>query len=546
MREVLQLVPHRQAALAVLLGAGAVLTGTALLATSGALITGASLRPESLLVLLPMITCVRLFAVSRATLRYAERLVSHDLTLRLVGRLRASLLEALVPLAPAALVGARGGDLLARVRTDVDELQGVFVRLVAPTAVAVLAGSVAVGLTAFVSPATSLVLAVLLLVLGVAVPVWSRRAGEQAAVATAREESAVGADVLDLVRGLADHLSADGGRTALAALDDHLVRQQHAERRTARLTAVTTAARDGVPALGVVAALWLVGWEVATGQANPVLLAAAALGVLGAFEAVGGLGQAWGTAERVRAAADRVQALAELPPAVSDPAQPAAPPPHAGLRFEHVTLSYPGADRPALRGFSLDVDEGEHVALTGPSGAGKSSVLALALRAYDPDEGQVRLGGVDLRDLALDDVRRCSAWAPQAPQLLGGTLAGNLHLARADASEAELVAVLGQLGLEPLLGSVGLHGWIGESGERLSAGERARVAVARVLLSPAPVLLLDEPTAHLDPAAATRVLDLLAREERTVLLVTHSPAALDARWRLVDVAAAHHSGQQRP
>jgi ABC-type transport system involved in cytochrome bd biosynthesis fused ATPase/permease subunit len=211
-----------------------------------------------------------------------------------------------------------------------------------------------------------------------------------------------------------------------------------------------------------------------------------------------------------------------------------------------VTLSYPGADRPALRGFSLDVDEGEHVALTGPSGAGKSSVLALALRAYDPDEGQVRLGGVDLRDLALDDVRRCSAWAPQAPQLLGGTLAGNLHLARADASEAELVAVLGQLGLEPLLGSVGLHGWIGESGERLSAGERARVAVARVLLSPAPVLLLDEPTAHLDPASATRVLDLLAREERTVLLVTHSPAALDARWRLVDVAAAHHSGQQRP
>jgi len=174
---VLRLLPPRRAALAVVLGALTVLCGAALLASSGALISGAAQQPATLLVLMPLITSVRLFGVARAALRYAERLVSHDLTLRLVGRLRAGLLERLVPLAPAALTGARGGELLARVRADVDELQGVFVRLAAPAAVAVLAGAVAIGLTALVSPALALVLAALLLGLGVVVPVVARRAG---------------------------------------------------------------------------------------------------------------------------------------------------------------------------------------------------------------------------------------------------------------------------------------------------------------------------------------------------------------------------------
>jgi ABC-type multidrug transport system fused ATPase/permease subunit len=166
MREVLALAGGPRTALAVVLGALTVLSGAALLATSGALITGAAQRPSTLLVLLPLITGVRLFGVARAALRYAERLVTHDVTLRVVARVRGRLLERLTPLAPAALTGVRGGELLSRVRTDVDELQGVVARLLVPAGVAVLAGGTAVGLTALVSPATAAVLAVLLLVLG--------------------------------------------------------------------------------------------------------------------------------------------------------------------------------------------------------------------------------------------------------------------------------------------------------------------------------------------------------------------------------------------
>jgi thiol reductant ABC exporter CydC subunit len=531
---VLRLLPPRRAVLAVVLGALTVLSGAALLSSSGALISGAAQQPATLLVLMPLITSVRLFGVARAALRYVERLISHDLTLRLVGRLRAGLLERLVPLAPAALTGARGGELLARVRADVDELQGVFVRLAAPAAVAALAGAVAVGFTALVSPALALVLAGLLLVLGVAVPVVARRAGRRAAVAVARADAAFGADVLDLVRGLPDHLTGDGGATALRALDLQLDRQADAERATARLTALTTALREGVPAFGLVAALWLVGWDVADGATDPVLLAAAALGVLGSFEAVGGLGAAWTAADGVRAAAGRVAALDAAPPAVTDPPAP-VPVPGSALELSGVALTYPDSTRPALEGFSLRLGPGEKVALTGPSGAGKSSVLALALRARDPDTGRVTLGGTDLRDLALADVRAATAWAPQAPQVLGGGLAGNLRLARQDATDAELEEALRRVELDDVLAAVGLDGWIGEGGQRLSAGERARLALARALLSPARVLLLDEPTAHLDAPLAARVLDRLARDERSVLMVTHSAAGLDGRWRVVAV-----------
>jgi thiol reductant ABC exporter CydC subunit len=536
-RDVLRLVPRRPAVLAVVLGALTVLSGAALLAAAGALITKASQRPETLLFLMPLITSVRLFGVSRAALRYAERVVSHDLTLRLVGRLHADLLARLVPLAPAALTGARSGDLLARLRSDVDELQGVFVRLLAPSAVAVLAGAVAVALTAIVHLGLALVLAALLLGLGVLVPAAVRRAGRTASVEVAQADAAFGSDALDLVRGLADHLTGDGGEGALRRLDASLARQEAAERTNARLATATTALREGVPVLGLLAALWLVGSDVAASSTPPALLAASALGVLGAFEAVAGLGAAWGASEGLAAAAGRVRALGGQTPAVGEPSEPRPRPLPAALHFDAVTLTYPGSARPALVELDLHVGDGEKVALTGPSGAGKSSVLVLALRARDPDRGRVTLGGTDLRELALSEVRSRSAWAPQTPQVLGSSLAENLRLGRHGASEDELEQVLRAVGLEDVLDSVGLHGWVGESGERLSAGERSRVGLARALLSPADVLLLDEPTAHLDAALAARALALLSSQERSVLLVTRRTDELDGSWRQVQLDA---------
>lgn len=533
MREVLRLVRPSNAALAIALGVATVLSGAALLAASGALITGASLRPESLLVLLPLITSVRLFAVSRAGFRYAERVVSHDLTLRVVGGLRDRLLRKLVPLAPAALLGVRGGDLLARLRADVDELQGAWVRVVGPSVVACVAGAIAVAFTALVSPLLAAVLVALLIVLGVLVPAWAVRAGRRGSVEAAEADAAFGAEALDLLRGLPDHLVADGGRSMVTAINRELARQEAAEKSSARVLAVTAALREGVPVFGVVAALWLVGWQVATASTHPALLAATALGVLGAFEAVAGLGPAWAAVGGLRAAARRVDALDQLTPMVADSRAGTQRPELPILRFEDVTLSYPGTDRRVLRHFDLDIEPGAKIALVGSSGVGKSSVLSLAMRFYDPSGGRVLLGGVDVRDLRLDQVRGCFAWAAQTPQILGGGLAGNLRLADPTATDADLSDVLVDVGLGS--SDARLHEWVGESGERLSAGERGRLGVARAILSPAPYLLLDEPTANLDPVGARALLDRLVSDRRGVVLVTHNPALLDRRWRIVDL-----------
>lgn len=186
---------------------------------------------------------------------------------------------------------------------------------------------------------------------------------------------------------------------------------------------------------------------------------------------------------------------------------------------------------------NFTVRPGERLALVGPSGVGKSTPLGLALRFWDPGSGRVTLGGVDLRDLGLADLRSRFAWAPQQAEIFDGTLRENLRLGDRDASDADLLALLADLGLDSLLARLpgGLDGWVGEYGAQLSAGERARLSVARALLRPAPLLLLDEPTAYLDPANARRL--LRAVEERTggraALLVTHQPELLGPGWRVV-------------
>lgn len=520
----------------VLLGALTVLSGVGLLTASGALISRAALRPESLLLLLPLITSVRLFGISRAALRYAERLVSHDLTFRLIARVRAGLFARLVPLAPAALQGERGGDLLARVRADVDELQGAYLRLFSPALIALLACGVSLALLWALSPALALVTLALYLALGVALP-WgaqrlTRRLGGQ--LPTLRAQLA--AQVLAGVQGAADVLASGAAGAARAQVDALLCGVEAAEARRARVSGAANALRDLAGGAGVLAALGLVGAAVARGETPGFLLAAAALGLLGSFEAVGNLAPAWAAAPEIWASARRVAALQHRAPAVHDPARPRPLPCDLTLRWEHVTFGYEVGEAPVLIGFSWELPPGARLALVGPSGAGKSTVLRLALRFWDPQVGRVTLGGVDLRELSLADVRSRFAWAPQQAELFDGTLRDNLL---ADAPDDDCLAVLRDLGLDGLLERLpgGLDGWVGEYGVRLSGGERARLSVARALLSPAPILLLDEPTAHLDEKNARCVLRVVSARAgvRGVLIVTHQPTLLAKLWTRRDI-----------
>jgi ATP-binding cassette, subfamily C, bacterial CydD len=256
-------------------------------------------------------------------------------------------------------------------------------------------------------------------------------------------------------------------------------------------------------------------------------------------------GQFHASVEGTTAAA---QALAILDDANGDAADRAAASAAAGhcpdLRAEpieltRVSLAYDGRDRPALRGVCLVIQPGDRIALTGASGAGKSSLIALLLRFAQPAAGSIQAGGTDLAAIPVAAWRRQIAWVPQHPYLFAGTVAENIALGDPDATPDAIDTAARLAGADVLAGSLpgGLGGRITERGRNLSAGQRQRIAIARALLRDAPLLLLDEPMAHLDPGAARQLLDVLEARlaGRTVILVTHRPDQLPGRYRVLSL-----------
>ena len=239
--------------------------------------------------------------------------------------------------------------------------------------------------------------------------------------------------------------------------------------------------------------------------------------------------------------AARIAAIVDQAPAVEEPAVPVAVPSGTcALELEDVHFAWPGQARPVLAGASLRVAPGERVAIRGDSGGGKSTLSLLVLRQADPDRGRVLWGGQDLRRFALADWHARLAWMPQAAPVFAGTIAGNLRLGDASASDGRLWQVLAAVRLEEWArGQGGLGAWVGENGATLSGGQARRLALARALLRPGPLVLLDEPTEGLDEPTASALLQDLATalDGRSLLMITHDalpPGVVDRQYRLQD------------
>jgi ATP-binding cassette, subfamily C, bacterial CydC len=523
--------PPRRVALSVALGAATVLCGVGLMATAGYLISRAAERP-AVLSLTVAIVCVRFFGLTRPVARYLERLTSHDLALRVLAHARVRAYERIEPLAPARLDAYRRGDLLSRMVGDIDSMQNLHLRGTLPPLVALFGGTVSVAVTAAVLPAAAVVLAAGLLAGGMAVPLLAgalrRRAG-------AREAAARGALTSELVEAvrvapeLAVYGRAEERLDALSAADRALV---CVARRAARADGaanglgllVTGATLAGVVAVSVSAHT--------AGELNRVLIALLALLVLASFEAVQPLAQSARELAETLAAGERILELTERRPDIEDPAR-AAPFP-AGpfvVALEDVRARYASSEPPALERVNLRLEPGRRVALVGPSGAGKTTVVNLLVRFLDPEAGRVTLDGRDLRAYRQEDVRRAIAVAGQDSHIFSTTIRANVRLARPEATDGELEDALRRARILDWVRGLP-DGWdtlVGEEGRELSGGQRQRLVVARALLANAPVLVLDEPTAHLDEATAEGLIaDVLdAADDRTVLLITHRPEGLD-------------------
>ncbi|MGW4020487.1 thiol reductant ABC exporter subunit CydD [Streptomyces sp. NPDC005009] len=518
--------------LALLLGTLALGSAVGLMATSGWLISRASQQPP-VMYLMVAVTATRAFGIGRAVFRYAERLVSHDAVLRMLADTRVAVYRRLERLAPAGLRGARRGDLLSRLVSDVDALQDYWLRWLLPAGAAVAVSALSVGFTAWLLPEAGAVLAAGLLAAGAGVPLLTGAVARRAERRLAPARGALATRVTDLLTGTAE-LTVAGALPARAA---EARRADGTLTRIASRAATATALGDGLTAMVsglTVAAAALVGVQaVAAGRLDGVALAVVVLTPMAAFEAVLGMPLAVQYRQRVRRSAERVYEVLDAPLPVREPQAPRqAPASPFPLVVKGLAARHPGRNRDALAGVDLTLERGRRIAVVGPSGSGKTTLAQALLRFLDPDAGAYTLAGVDAYALDGDDIRRLVGLCAQDAHLFNSSVRENLLLARKDATEDELRDALGRARLLEWADGLpdGLDTLVGEHGARLSGGQRQRLALARALLADFPVLVLDEPAEHLDlPTADALTADLLAATEgRTTLLITHRLAGLEA------------------
>lgn len=529
----------RWMALAVLLSLTATLAGIALIAVSGWFIAAMGLAGAAGATInyFTPAAIIRALAIVRTGGRYAERVVGHEATLRLLAGLRSWLFLRLAPLAPFGLDTVRSGEMLARLRGDIDRLEAVFLRIGSPAVVALLSTAAVVAAIAVFSAPTALVELALLAAAGLVVPLVAARSsaasGKRVADATGRLDAAL----VDTAEGLAE-LQVYGAMAARTRRIEHLTDAIIAEEtRLAGLSAVVQGGVTLASGLALVATLVIVAPAVTAGTLQPALLPMLALLAVAGFDALAALPAAMQSLSATLASARRLFDLADRPAPYPEPVAPAAPPTDSRLALRGVGLTYPGAHRPALSGIDLDLAPGRRVAVVGPNGSGKSSLVALASRFVAPDRGSITLGGVELSLLAGEDVRTRLSVAEQRGHLFAASIRDNLSIGRPEVGDTELEAACRLAQIHDVIAAqpAGYDTFVGNHGLQLSGGEARRIVVARALLSDAPLLILDEPTEGLDTATARALLEavLAARRDRGILLITHRREALEQMDEIV-------------
>ena len=530
-----------RATLALAVAAGAVTVGAAiaLMAASGFLLSRASQHPN-IVALSVAIVAVRGLGITRGIGRYVERLAGHDAALRILSDLRASVYARLEQLAPSGLSRLRSGDLVARFVADIDAVQDLFIRGIAPPLVAALVGGLTVAFAVAIAAPGGAMLAVGLLVAGLGLPALAFALCRRPASAASEVRGEVAAATVDLVAGSAELIAygaADAAVERLAERDRELLRLS---RRSAAANALGAGGATLVSGLTVFAVLLSGVAAVHGGSLGPVPLAVLVLTAIASFELTATLPAAVLAVASVRGSARRVFEVMDVPVPVRDPALPIpAPTGPVTVRLCGVSARYPGSEHDALTGIDLDIAPGRRIGVVGRSGAGKSTLAAILMRFVDVSSGSFLVNEVEAGRLDGDDVRRLIGGCAADPHIFDSSLRENLRLARSSATDDELYRVLATVRLEDWVRELpaGLDTEVGARGVAISGGQRQRLALARAVLADPAVLILDEPTAHLDPETAGEVMrDVLAvTRGRSTVLITHDDRGLEEMDEIIEL-----------
>ena len=528
-------------ALGIVLSIVAFLAGLFLLAFSGFRLagTGAGLILASGLLL-------RGLGAGRVLLRYFERLATHDATFRALADLRVWFFRRVARASSGGLGFRRSGDLLSRLVADVEALDGLYLRIIVPLAGAVIAVPLLFLLAERADLGLACTVATLLVLSAFLLPSLAARIVSRDSRALSGASAGLRIAVLDLVGGLREIRAFNAEGRMLAGVQAREAGLLSLQKRLAARTAIAGAGAFLCQQMAILAVLAALA-GLLFGRIQPILGTLVLFALLAAFELVGGLTRAGALAGNVANAAQRVlDSGPDRQPDEESARRPGRPPAvGTAISLRDVAFRWQ-ADRPLVfEHLSLDIQQGARVAILGPSGSGKSSLAALLLRIAAPQSGRITLGGLDLADLDETALRTRMSWLSQSTHLFADTIRANLLLGRPDATDAELWEALDQAQLGDTVRDLPeqLDSWLGEGGAGLSGGQARRLALARTLLSQAPILILDEPAAGLDAQTEQAFLSTLNQVAagRTVILITHRLTGverLDRIWRLAGKTAA--------
>jgi ATP-binding cassette subfamily C protein CydC len=518
--------------LAALIGFATIGSGIGLLMTSAWLISRAALLPP-VSALKFGIVGVRIFGAARGVLRYAERLISHNTTFRILTRLRLWFYEAVEPLAPARLASFRSADLLKRITDDIQSLENIYSRVLAPPITAMLVTALMWAIVGSWSTNAAIGVFACQFLAGVGVPLITVRAARGTARGIAELQAEQQLLAVDMVQGL-------GELQVFGMLDKHLERMHDVEGKKLDLqkkSAFFEGLHESLSGLVMNAAVIWILWSmlpmVRLGTISSITLTAIIFGVIASFEAFLPL---TGTMQHLEAdirAGDRLFEIIDAEPEVIAPERPAPLPDRYDIEVKDLCLTYQGSMRPALDGVNFTVPQGGRMAIVGPSGAGKSTITSLLVRFWNPSKGTISIGGSNIASLDPEGLRRKIAVVSQRTYLFGQSIRENLLLAAPAANDEMLKAALSAAGLDSL--HERLDDWAGQHGMNLSGGEQQRLAIARMILQDAPVIVLDEATANLDAVTEQAILDTLDRVAygKTLLAITHRLHRMERFDRIV-------------
>jgi len=516
----------------VLLATTVILANVALLSVSGWFITAmaiSGLTGAAINYFTPA-AAIRGLAILRTAGRYLERLITHEATFRLLAGLRQWFFEKLEPLAPARLQYYQGGDLLSRIRADIDSLENAYLRLFTPSLAALLASFLMVLFLLFWSPAIALTNLVGLLIVGIVLPWAALHWGTNSGKRIVEARAVLRQRVSKTVRGLAEITLYGDSQQRIDSIQEENKELVAPQRQQNRINASSTSLNGLFSQLTWLAMIVIAIPLVQSGQLDGPELVMLAFFGMASFEAVTTLPAAFLALGETRSAARRILDLVDAEPAVSDPIHPCAAPQQFDIQFDAVCFRYPQNTQPALQEVSFCLKQGEKLAIQGASGSGKTSLTQLLLKLWAADSGQISIGAMNLENLTGDTVRKLCSVVSQQVHLFNTTLAANLCLAKPNATHEELVeACRAAAILDDILAlRDGFDTEVGEAATRLSGGQIRRIGIARALLKDAPIVILDEPTEGLDAATEQQVTQALARllQGRTAIIITHRPQLL--------------------